>query len=144
MFIEFCLKFVVFFAAAALVQLPPTMNMFLVIPGLLIYFLNGVWINLLFGIAGARFRDLQELFSPLMLIIFLSTPVLWPKSALGDRAFITQYNPFSQFIDIIREPLLGAPIPSQALIFAFVFLVVGWIVTLLVFAKCRSRLVFWL
>lgn len=144
MFFEFVIKFIVFFGAAALVKLQPNFNMLLVVPGLIIYFLNGLWINLLFGIAGARFRDLQELFSPLMLIAFLSTPVLWPKSAMGDRAFITQYNPFSQFIDVIREPLLGFPIPTSALIFTCTFLLVGWIVTFIVFSKCRSKLVFWL
>lgn len=144
MFLEFCVKFIVFFIAAALVKLPPTINMLLVFPALVIYFLNGLWINLLFGIAGARFRDLNELFSPLMLIAFLSTPVLWPKDALGDKAFITQYNPFSQFIDLVREPLLGAPIPLEAIFVTCSFLVMGWIVTFAVFIKCRSRLVFWL
>jgi len=144
MFLEFCLKFIVFFVAAALVKLQPNVNMLMAIPGLLIFFLNGLWINLFFGMAGARFRDLQELLSPLMLIAFLSTPVLWPKSAMGDRAFITQYNPFSQFIDVIREPLLGFPIPTTALWFTISFLILGWILTLFVFMKCRSRLVFWL
>lgn len=144
MFIEFCIKFVVFFVAAAAVGLSPTWNIVFVLPGLLIFFLTGLWVNLLFGIIGARFRDFQQLFTPLMLIAFLSTPVLWPKSALGKRAFLADYNPFSHFIDLIREPLLGAPVPQDAIFVSFTFLAVGFCLAFIVFAKCRSRLVFWL
>lgn len=144
MFIEFCIKFLVFVIAAAIFQLNPGANVLYVVPGLVLYFLTGLWVNLLFGLIGARARDVSQLMSPLVLIAFLSTPVLWPKEALGKRRFITDYNPLAHYIDIIREPLLGSPPPLIAILVVLTFLVLGWAVTLFVFSRLKARLVFWL
>lgn len=144
LFIEFCLKFFVFGAVALLVMFNPGVDVLYVLPGLLLYFLNGLWVNILFGVIGARYRDAGQLMSPLMLIAFLATPILWPQTALGDRAFIGAVNPFTHFIDIIREPLLGSPPPTLSVVVVCAVLLVGWSITLVAFARCKDRIVFWL
>lgn len=83
------------------------------IPGIVLIVANGVWATQVFGVFGARFRDLSEIFSALMRIAFLATPILWMPgpdtkgTVMG--AFLT-YNPFYHFMEIVRAPLLGNPI----------------------------------
>ncbi|MCH9670234.1 MAG: ABC transporter permease [Gammaproteobacteria bacterium] len=144
MFIEFGLKFLVFAGAAMIVDLNPGWIALYAIPGAILYFLTGLWVNLFFGLVGTRARDVTQLVTPLMLIAFLSTPILWPKEALGKRQFISDLNPFTHFIDVIREPLLGSAPPLIAVLVVGAFLVLGSSLTFLLFAKLKARLVFWL
>ena len=124
-------------------SIPASRSLYLV-PMLVLYFCNGLWVNRLFGIIGARARDTAQLVGPLMLIAFLATPVLWPSSALGANAFIGTYNPLSHFIDIIREPLLGIVPPFSSLVLVSAIMIVGWSAALFVFARTRNHIVFWL
>ena len=141
---EFCLKFSVFALFAAFARFNPGLSLLYLVPMLVLYFCNGLWVNLLFGIIGARARDTAQLVGPLMLIAFLATPVLWPSSALGANAFISTYNPLSHFIEIIREPLLGNPPPLGSLIVVSAVMIAGWSAALFVFARTRNHIVFWL
>ena len=85
--------------------------------GLAIIILNGIWVTRLFGILGARYRDLSEVFQAVMRIAFLATPIIWIPGA-GMRggvmgAFLI-FNPFYHFIEIVRAPLLGTPIAAMS------------------------------
>jgi ABC-2 type transport system permease protein/lipopolysaccharide transport system permease protein len=85
---------------------------FLALPGLALLVLNGVWLTIVFGIIGARYRDLAEVVQAIMRIAFLATPIIWLPGDAGHgviSAFIT-FNPFYHFLEIVRAPLLGSPI----------------------------------
>lgn len=144
LFIEFIVKFSVFIIFALIVSFNPGITALYVIPGLILYYLNGLWVNLLFGTLGAGYRDIGELLSPIMLMAFLVTPILWPQTALGDQSLIALANPFTHFIAVIRDPLLGQIPSSLSLSIVVGFLVAGWTLTLFVFAYCKNRIVFWL
>jgi ABC-type polysaccharide/polyol phosphate export permease len=144
LFIELLYKFIVFILVAIWAGLVPNWNMLLFIPGLALFVLNGVWIVLLLGVAGARFWDLRELVAPLMLIAFLATPVLWHPEVLAENSHIATYNPLTHFLDILREPLLGHVPDPVAYIVVISFLVVGWICALVTFGLYRNRIVYWL
>ena len=141
---ELCYKFILFVIVAALAGLAPNWNMALALPALLIFALNGLWVILLFGVIGARFRDVRELVSPLMLIAFLATPVLWKKQLLGGSEFIATYNPFTHYLAIMREPLLGhlPSVSSVAIVLALT--VAGSAVAIAAFSLAKNRIVFWL
>lgn len=144
LFVEFCFKFLVFAAVAVLVGIVPGPALLFLLPGLILYLLNGVWVVLLFGMIGTRYRDANELISPLMLIAFLATPILWPQAALQSNEFIATLNPLTHLIAIVREPLLGnAPsLLSVEVVLAITLL--GWMLALLVFVFAKDRIVFWL
>lgn len=78
--------------------------------GLVFIIVNGVWVTQVFGILGARYRDLTEVFAALMRIAFLATPIIWMPGDNGRGgvmvAFLT-YNPFYHFLEVVRAPLLG-------------------------------------
>lgn len=80
--------------------------------GLAVLIATGVWTTRLFGILGARYRDLVEVFNAIMRIAFLATPIMWmPGDAAqgGVMMHFLAFNPFHHFIEVIRAPLLGEP-----------------------------------
>jgi len=78
--------------------------------GLALLVANGVWASYVFGILGARYRDLVEVFNAVMRIAFLATPIIWmPGEGMqgGVMETFLVYNPLYHFLEIIRAPLLG-------------------------------------
>lgn len=83
------------------------------IVGLAVIVANGVWTAQVFGILGARFRDLPEVFQALMRIAFLATPIIWMPGEGARGGVMGVYlvlNPFYHFIEVVRAPLLGHPV----------------------------------
>jgi homopolymeric O-antigen transport system permease protein len=143
-FVEFAYKFVVFAVVAVLVGLTPNWYLLLVVPALALYILNGVWVVTLLGVAGARYWDLREIISPLMLIAFLATPVLWHSNALADKAHLAALNPLTHYIDILREPLMGHVPSASAYELVLAVTIAGWICAVGVYGLARNRIVYWL
>jgi len=142
--IELVVKFIVFAADAVAVALPMNANAFLALPGLVILVLNGLWVVLVFGPLGARYRDVSQVVSPLMLIAFLASPVLWPRGMLGGSGFIALFNPFTHFLAIVRDPLLGSPPSMLSVVVTLAVTVGGWALAIVCHCLCKDRIVFWI
>lgn len=142
--VELCLKFLVFAGAVLLAGLPMTWTAWLALPGLFLFVLNGLWLGLLLGIVGARYRDIQQIVAPLMLLAFLATPVLWRGSMLQSNEFIATFNPFAHVLAVVREPLLGHTPALDSVIVVLAITVVGWLVAVAAFSRMKNRIVFWL
>ncbi len=112
--------------------------------GLFLLLVNGVWISIIISIVGARFRDIQQLVTAVMTILFLITPIMWQRHLLGENQFIAILNPVTHFIELVRQPLLGYPPPILSLVVILCITVIGWTGALLLLARTRRRIVFWL
>src|SRR5262245_10329292 len=78
-------------------HVPVTWNTLLVIPGLLLLILNGLWVGILLGVIGTRFRDVPQLLGGIIQIMMFLTPVMWSRDILKGReaiAFVIDPNPF--------------------------------------------------
>lgn len=124
---------------------PPGPALLLVLPGLLLLCINGAWMGLVFGMACARYRDLQQLVTSVLQVAVFVTPVFFLPDQLGDgRMYFVELNPLYHLIDIVRAPLLST-VPSATTWLCTVGLaVIGWTVTLVLFARFRRRVAFWL
>lgn len=143
-FIEFITKFLTYFIVCAATLFNPGINFLLIFISLLIYVINGIWVLALFAIVGARFRDAIQIISPIMLIVFLATPILWPESSLITNRVAVALNPFTYFIDILRDPMLGRVPEWRDYVVTLLAAVFGWGIAALAFARSKNRLVFWL
>ena len=112
--------------------------------GLLAILVNGIWLGTLLGLLCARFRDIPPIVASLVQIAFFLTPVLWTQDQLGRYEFAAAINPLTHLLEVVRRPLLGA-VPSAASwgVVAGVT-VIGFGVTLLLFASYRWRIAYWL
>lgn len=141
--VTFAHNIIVFVIVALLMKVPVTWGTFWVIPGFALLLLNLLWLALLFGMIGARFRDIEYALAALMPLLFFVSPVLYRPEYLPFSAWMIWLNPFSHLIEIVRSPLLGAAPPMFTLLVALSFVLIGWSVTLALFNTRRSRIAFW-
>jgi len=124
---------------------PMGWTLLLALLGIVVILLNGVWIGLLLGTVCARFRDMPQIISSLMQVVFYLTPVMWRPAQLPQRmSWLTNFNPFQSFLDIVRDPLLGNLPPLLAWEVAGGVTVGGFLIAALFFARFRARIVYWL
>ena len=128
---------------AFLFQLRPNAATLLFVPGLLLTCLTGAWVALSLGVICARFRDLVPMITSLLTVAFFVTPVVWDRGMLGEHQYIAFLNPFTHFVAILRDPMIGRMPPTESWVFCASTFFVGWLGTISLFARARSRIVFW-
>lgn len=116
----------------------------LALPGLAALLANGIWAGLLLGILCARFRDITPIVTTLGSVAFFLTPVMWRKEMLGRHQWAADLNPLHHFIDVIRGPLLGQTPSAASWLIVTAVTVIGFAVTIRVFARFRPRVAYWL
>lgn len=75
--------------------------------GLFIVAINLLWVAIIIGVLGTRFRDLEPLIQSLMPLLFFVTPVIYEPRQLGINQAVIWLNPLSYFMEIVRAPFFG-------------------------------------
>jgi ABC-type polysaccharide/polyol phosphate export permease len=111
-------------------QVPVTLSTLLVVPGILIVAANGVWITVLLGMTGLRFRDMPPLIANVVQILMFVTPIFWISSQLGERGqrFI-QLNYMYHLVEIMRSPMLGKAPSLLSYEVTIGGALLGWLIT---------------
>ena len=136
---------IVYFIIAFSYDIKPTILWFLSIPGLILIIINLIWITLLVAIISTRYRDIPLIIENLFNVLLWLTPVFYEPSFLsGKMEIIIKINPFTYFLEVVRNPLMNELPSTQAVVLMLSFAIVGWIFTFLIFAKTRKRIVYWL
>ena len=114
--------------------------------GTVLFFANLSWIGHLLAIFALRFRDVEQIVSTIIPLLFFLTPVLFRKNAFESESILLllNMNPFTLFIEIARSPLIGDEIALSHYLIAFAMAIAGWLTTLLIEKKVGSKLVFWI
>ena len=135
---------VVFIGAAVVYSTPVTLWTVMVVPGLAIIALNGVWVTVMLGIFGARYRDIEPLAISLMTFLFLVTPIMWKVEMLPGRGYIASFNPLTHLINVVRQPLLGQmPSPTSWMV-CMGLLFFGFLLIFLLLRHSRNKLIHWI
>ena len=120
--------------------------MLLIVPGLGLLMINGVWLGLLLGLLCLRFRDVQQVVTSLIQIALFITPIFWPAGQLQPgavRLVFVHLNPIYHCVEVVRAPLLGK-VPTAGNYTAVVLLaLVGWTIALAAFSRFRKRVAYW-
>lgn len=117
----------------------------LIVPvSLILYFFNSLWVSIILGTLGARYRDVQPLMQNIVTIAFFVTPIMWVSDLLNDRVSFVQLNPFFHFISIVRSPLMGE-MPSLLSFGVVIFTtIVGNIAAWFCLKSYRDNVAYWL
>jgi ABC-type polysaccharide/polyol phosphate export permease len=120
-------------------------NMLLFFPGLVLIILNFGWLGLILGPLSARFRDVPQVLTSLMQLLFFITPVIYSSDKMAPHlASLSYFNPFANAIEVLRAPLLGQIPPMGHYINLCVIMFVGYGIALPFYARFRARIVYWL
>ncbi len=119
---------------------------FLAIPGIILAVLNLIWVSLVLGILCARYRDMPQIVTSIIQVVFYLTPVMWMPSSLPVNMgkYILQWNPLFHMMEIIRSPLLGQ-VPSTVNWMVSLFIaIIGWVCALIILSRYKNRIAYWL
>src|SRR5262249_31487351 len=142
-FITFAHHLALYVLGLVLGLLPLTWVGLLAIPGILLLFLNGIFVVTILAFICARFRDLEMIVRNLLQLAFLLTPVFWNYQQIGPhRKFIVDYNILFYFIQVVRMPLLGEVPSTQIYLVAIGTTAVTFLVAALTYYRMRRRLAF--
>ena len=144
--ILFAHNILIFVVVMLVMWLSPTAATLLVIPGLALVALNAMWVAMLLGIFGARFRDIPPVVVAVLQIVMFLTPIFWNAEQIkGKVGFVlTDLNVFYHFVLLVRSPLLGSTPPALSWLVAVGVTVVGWAVALAFYARFHRRIAYWL
>lgn len=143
-FIVYLHYFSIYILVMLIYSIPVTPQMLLLLPGIVIVELNGLWVIALLGVICTRFRDVQQMISSLVVLLFFVTPVFWPEQLIVEYREIIVFNPFYHLLELMRAPLLGRTPEPLSWLVGLGSAIAGMAVTLPIFARFRSRIVFWL
>lgn len=123
----------------------PTLAIIAFIPALVAYVLTGLWLGLLFGTFGTRFRDVPQIITSVTSLAFFITPVMFRPVSMPERLqFVIDHNPFAALLAIGRDPLLGHwPRLNDWLVVGGITLV-GFALALPIFGRYRRFIRYWL
>ena len=122
----------------------PGIGVLWAVPGLLLLVVNMGWVGLLLAMIATRFRDMPQIVTAVLQLVFFLSPIFWMPSAQWANSPAVMANPFYYSIQSIREPLLHGVTPPQTTFLLVPLAVMGWIVTLLVYNETRRRVVHYL
>lgn len=107
--------------------------------------LNTIWVQILFGYAAARFRDLMHLVQAITRILFFTTPILWVREERsGIVGMLADLNPCTHYLEIFSAPLMGRSPSLTSWIIVLVLTILGFLSALLIAAYSRRRLAYWI
>lgn len=115
----------------------------LFIPNLLLVVANLLWMVLLIGMLGARFRDIEQLIAVVMPLLFFLSPVIYRPDQLGMKASFVWFNPFSHMISLLRFPLQGSIPPTFVYLVMISMMIIGWSISLWLLNRKYGRIAFW-
>ena len=111
--------------------------------GLLIVFINSILFSSNIGMLAARYRDIDPLIKSLMPPMLLLTPVLWKPEMLGAYLSYVYINPFTYFVGILRNDLIGLDFDIYIWIGALIITIFQLLFFLILYSKKNKRIVFW-
>ncbi|MGE5697888.1 MAG: ABC transporter permease [Candidatus Sericytochromatia bacterium] len=144
----FAHNIVIYVIIAIIYPKPWTWTDLSVIPALGLIALNCIWVCLVFGILGTRFRDIGPLLNSIVQLLFFLTPIIWTDATLqaqgaGRWRWVVELNPLYHYLDIVRTPLLGGDQQVRHWIVVLVLTAIGWVLAVLAMRQYRSRVPYW-
>lgn len=116
-----------------------------IVPAMALLVVALACVAMLLGLLGARFRDVPQIVTNAMQLLFFLTPIFWLPATIGSgRGWFVAVNPVFAFIDIVRAPLLGAAPAAASWPLALLTAAVAALAAGGALAAWRTRLPYWI
>jgi ABC-type polysaccharide/polyol phosphate export permease len=129
-------------------RVPLTAGFLLLPVGLALLIVNLYWVGLIIAIVCARFRDITQVITSVLLIALFVTPIFWPASRLDGqplaKLLLADCNPAYHLIEVIRQPLLGEAAKPLSYVVLLATGTTGLLLALAFFSRYRRRIAYWL
>ena len=123
---------------------PPISAELLLFPAAVLAFaVNAFLFGTVLAVVCARFRDIPLIVANIVQAAFFLTPVLWQPEMLGRHLWTVNLNPFYHFLEIMRAPLLGAPVNPLSWPAVGAITLVGCAMAVAFLSRYRARVAYW-
>ena len=113
--------------------------------GILLVVVNGFWFGFFLAIVCARFRDVPQIVTSIMQVVFFITPVMFQPEQLSQRGIsVLRWSPFASLLEVLSAPILGSRPSDLALIMCATMAAVGFLLLLPFAGRYAPRAVYWL
>ena len=120
-------------------------NLPMFILGFALLIVNVSWIAFIAAIVSSRYRDVQQMISSVLQLLFFVSPVIFiPGEMKNGRVSWLQLNPVYHMLEVTRNPLLGLPVHTQSLLIMVLMAIGGWLVAFILYGAVRRRIVHYL
>lgn len=96
------------------------------------------------SILGTRFRDFEFLINAGLPLIMFMSPVFYTPNQLSISKAFVWLNPFTYLIEILRLPLMGAPIPIKIWVVCLLMVAIFLSIAYAAMRKYRKSIVYWI
>ena len=120
-----------------------SLNNLLFIPGLVLFLANAIWIGMSAAILSTRYRDIPQVITSFIQVVFFVTPIFWSVTNFPKRPAFVDWNPCYHLLEIVRAPLLGQTPNSLSWLVAMGMLCVGLPITLYLYRRAYARIPYW-
>ncbi len=149
--IIFAHNIVIYLVILAIFRPPLNWTALLIVPALMLFVLNAIWVTIFFGILATRFRDIGQLLNTAVQLVFFLTPIIWStKTFTGEtgervqgRMRLVELNPMYHYLEITRGPLLGESVAFYHWVVVLACTAIGCAVALVVMRNYRARVPYW-
>ena len=141
----FLMSLPVMVAAMMMAGFPGVMDFILAVLTFVLVVLNCVWLGTVIALVGARFPDIHELMTSCFIFVF--TPIVWHayEAPMGTyRGIIMRLNPLYYLLEVVRAPLVGQPLSTSALLVVVLMLLVGWLLTAVMYRRYVRCVPLWI
>ncbi|WP_371308299.1 ABC transporter permease [Gordonia sp. (in: high G+C Gram-positive bacteria)] len=128
---------------------PLNWSALLFFPAMALFVLNAIWVTIVFGVMATRFRDIGQLLTTAVQLVFFLTPIIWSTKTfngngqMSERMRLVELNPMYHYLDISRGPLLGQPVAAYHWYVVLACTAVGCTAAMLVMRNYRARVAYW-
>jgi len=124
---------------------PVNWHLLEVVPALGLTWIALIWSGYLIGMMCVRYRDVIQVINTWLTVLFYVTPVMWKPDFIPQQyRSIIDLNPLAQFLEILRNPLLGQPASSYAWVSTAVIALGGGLIALAVIGRYQNRIIYWM
>ena len=116
-----------------------------IVPAFALTWIGMVWLGYIIAMICVRYRDIIQVITTWLAVVIYITPVMWKPDFLPRRYhLIIELNPLAQYLEILRNPLLGQPVNSYAWYSTTIFALGGCLIAVAVIGRYQRRIIFWM
>jgi len=124
----------------------PSLSWLLILPATALILAHSIWVLVVLGLLGARYRDLAEIVEMAMRIAFLATPIIWMPGDEGRGTVVGAFlmlNPLYHILEPLRGAILGTPAAATSWIVSTLIAAAGLTLAGYMYRRFRHSAVLW-
>jgi ABC-type polysaccharide/polyol phosphate export permease len=133
--------------AVLIVAFKVPLNWYLIqiVPAFVLTWIGMVSVGYLIAMTCVRYRDIIQVITTWVTVLFFITPVMWkPEYLPREYHLVIQLNPLAQFLELLRNPLLGQPVSPNTWLTTLVFSLGGGFIALVLIGRYYRRIIYWM